>query len=171
MEGRVRTKRDQARSLFESVNVIRTHCMARLAEKAQQRPEKQEMELTQGQLSLLHVLRRKGQATIKQLAEALHVSAPSVSAMVDRLVELGALTREHGKQDRRAVIVRMTPEAEESVGAMDELLYESIEELLDKLSPETAEQWCAVYAEIREVLMSQTGPDGRRTDEEKESKQ
>ena len=48
------------------------------------------------------------QATPAQLAEACHVTRAAVTARLDRLVELGYVTRENDVLDRRRVIVRPT---------------------------------------------------------------
>jgi predicted transcriptional regulator len=39
--------------------------------------------------------------TVKQLTQALYVKAPAVSMMVNRLVELGILTRQENPADRQ----------------------------------------------------------------------
>jgi len=48
------------------------------------------------------------EATPAQLAEACHVTRAAVTARLDRLVELGYVTRENDVLDRRRVIVRPT---------------------------------------------------------------
>ena len=42
-------------------------------------------------MNLLMAVRERGTTTVRELAEAMHVSAPSISAMVDRLVDVGVV--------------------------------------------------------------------------------
>ncbi len=64
------------------------------------------------QLHVLGVLREVGPITVSQLAARLGISAPSTSAIVDRMVDTGLVMRERGEQDRRLVSVWLTPAGE-----------------------------------------------------------
>jgi DNA-binding MarR family transcriptional regulator len=113
------------------------------------------LELTMPQAHTLKTIRQRGQVSIKALASAMQVSAPSASAMVDRLVELGAVTREHSRLDRREVVVRVTPEGERTVDLIEGFILQSIAQLLEAIGPRHAEMWCEVHTRIREVLEAQ----------------
>lgn len=65
--------------------------------------------------------------TIGELAERLQIRHHSTVGLVDRLVGLGFVTREQSSEDRRQVLVRLTPAGEEilerlSIAHRDELL-------------------------------------------------
>lgn len=110
------------------------------------------VELTMSQLNALCVIRTKGQVTIKSLASILQVSSPSASTMVDRLVEMGLLSREHSREDRREVLVQVMPKGQEAMAQVEDAVLVSFVELLNEMGPEWAEQWCAVTGRIREIL-------------------
>ncbi|HEY8675726.1 MAG TPA: MarR family transcriptional regulator [Candidatus Dormibacteraeota bacterium] len=61
------------------------------------------------QLHVLGVLREVGPITVSQLASRLGISAPSTSAMVDRMVDAGLVERARSEEDRRVVSVWLTP--------------------------------------------------------------
>jgi len=109
-------------------------------------------DLTVPQLNMLTVIGDRGSVTIKELAKALQVSPPSASAMVDRLVEIGAVTREQNPDDRREVIVGMSPQVEEIISRIEERFLKRILELLDKIGAEYAAKWCDVFERVLEVL-------------------
>ena len=113
------------------------------------------IELTPPQMHTLMAIRVRGSLTVKGLADAMQVSAPSASAMVERLVELGAVTREQNHEDRREVLVQLTPRAAETLEQLDEHIMESLAELLAKLGPEYAEKWCDVCRRILEVCIDE----------------
>ncbi len=109
-------------------------------------------DLTFPQSNALMVIQQEDEMTMKELATALSVSPPSASAMADRLVEMGMLTREQSRQDRRAVRVKLSKEGAKTFAAMENQILQVITELLDKLGPDYALQWCEVYARIREII-------------------
>ena len=93
---------EQAHLIFTTGKMIRNHVMRILTDHAAQEGC---FDISGPQLFALLVLRDRGPATITELSHVLEVSPPSASAMVDRLVEKGILTREHSREDRRKVVV------------------------------------------------------------------
>jgi DNA-binding MarR family transcriptional regulator len=73
---------------------------------------------TQTQMQLAIELAQEGQATIRQLAQRLGVTAAAVSLLVDRMVEHGWLERYRDEQDRRLVWVRLTAESQAMADAL-----------------------------------------------------
>jgi len=110
-------------------------------------------------MNMLMVLRARGKVTIKELAEALSVSPPSASAMVERLVEMGVLVREHSQVDRRVVEVHISPGAERHIGQVEDHILHSLAEILEQIGPRYAQMWCEVYTKIDQVLLRQEGAD------------
>jgi len=143
----------QARSLLETSHMLRGRVASRLHQTGS--PMAECPELTLPQMNMVQTVIERGRVTIKQLAEALQVSAPSASAMVERLVELGALTREQSKVDRREVVIAISPDAERRIRRLEEQMLDSIAEILDKIGPQYAQMWCDVYERIREVLQQE----------------
>lgn len=109
-------------------------------------------ELTMSQISTLMAIRNRGEMSLKEIAMATHVSPPSASSMVDRLVDLGMVERRHSDVDRRALRITITKMGQ---GAMDELtgeLLKSLVQLLEDIGPDYARQWCEVYDRIQHCL-------------------
>lgn len=148
---------DQARDIFRTVRSLQE----RLARQFD-RIHKENVggtvctDLTFPQCNTMMVIHEREVVTIKELSNALQVSPPSASAMVDRLVEMGMLLREQSKSDRREVQVRLSDNGAQSIQFMEEQFLSTISDLLHKLGPEMASQWCGVYARIREHLKAET---------------
>jgi DNA-binding MarR family transcriptional regulator len=71
-----------------------------------------ELGVGQAEYDTLHTLLiqpEPNEATPAQLAEACHVTRAAVTSRLDRLVDLGHVTRESDPLDRRRIIVRPTP--------------------------------------------------------------
>lgn len=121
-------------------------------------------ELSVAQLNAVKILMDFGELTMSELADQLAVSPPSASAMVDRLVEKGVFCREHSTQDRRKVVVRISPEAEKIAEEIKSNIMQFFIDLVDKIGAETAQQWCDVLTCVKRALSER--PDARVRSEE-----
>ncbi|MBP8129643.1 MAG: MarR family transcriptional regulator [Candidatus Hydrogenedentes bacterium] len=143
-----------ARLIYETIRLLRARIGARRAAAlSTDKNGAPGHELTLAQVNALMVIQERGEVTITQLARALQVSAPSASTMADRLVEMGLVVREHGSTDRREVRVQIAPGAAAELEDAERQFLQVIVELLDRVGPDCARQWCEVYARIREVLL------------------
>lgn len=109
-------------------------------------------ELSVSQLNAVKTLLDCGELTMNELAERLAVTPPSASAMVDRLVEKGVVIREHSTQDRRKVVVRISPEAVKVAEEIKSRILHFFVELVEKIGFETAQKWCEVLSSVKDVL-------------------
>jgi DNA-binding MarR family transcriptional regulator len=109
-------------------------------------------ELSVSQLHVIRLIRKHGALAMSELAGLLGVSPPSASTMVDRLVEKGVLSREHSTEDRRKVVVRISPESAKNIESVEGTILQLFEDLVEKLGPETTRQWCRVLKHINAVL-------------------
>lgn len=75
--------------------------------------------LTVSRTHLLWELRRRGPSTQRVLADALEVSARTVTGLVDGLVATGFVTREPHPTDRRATLVTFTTHGVRVIKAME----------------------------------------------------
>ena len=92
--------------------------------------------LTRSRAHVLWELRRGDPMTQRALADALKVSARTVTGLVDGLVATGFVTREPHPTDRRATLVTFTPHGVATVEALEreqrdfaDLLFEGMSNL------------------------------------------
>ncbi|WP_336644388.1 MarR family winged helix-turn-helix transcriptional regulator [Microbacterium sp. USHLN186] len=87
--------------------------------------------MSDAQLATLGALRVHGRRTISGLAEHEHVTAPTMSATVNGLAELGLVVRVPDDDDRRRVYVELTAQGEsvviETIRKRDRLLADLID--------------------------------------------
>jgi DNA-binding MarR family transcriptional regulator len=74
--------------------------------------------VSRAQVSVLRVLRDEGPRRISELADAEHVAQPTITKLVVRLEREGLLTRVADPDDRRAVLVGLTPAGREQLRKM-----------------------------------------------------
>ena len=74
------------------------------------RRETEELGVTSHQATLLWLVRSRPGLSLRELAQAEGISAPSLSAHVDRLEALGLIRRVRSSDDRRRVGLELTSE-------------------------------------------------------------
>jgi len=117
-------------------------------------------ELSLPQFTALMIVQEHGSLHMNELAECLMVSAPSASAMVDRLVEKKLLAREQSTADRRQVIVSISRDAAPVVAELEALVLQSFAGLVAEIGTATAKEWCRILKRVEAVLQSQYNSDG-----------
>ena len=115
----------------------------------------QALDVTPAQVKVLLQLSRKEQMSVGEIADALFVSMPAASEIVDRLVETGHVARASDPADRRRVIVSATTESHQAIDRLGELRRTQIRKALLRLSPEER----PVAVRTLEALIAELGSD------------
>ena len=120
-------------------------------------------DLTPIDVRLLTLCRRMGECTATQLARLLPVDAGRVSRVVNTLVANDLLLRRRLRDDRRVIMLRLTPQGEEVIDEITRILQEYFGRLtaglgageLDSFTT-VAQRIVANYAEISGSLQVST---------------
>jgi DNA-binding MarR family transcriptional regulator len=104
---------------------------------------------------------RDGPLRVTDLADAWRVSVPSVSRLLDALVEDGLVARGGDAQDRRVVRVELTPRGAMTLAAAETAAQGVILDLLRSLAPEQRRRLAAALADLEAVLDEERGPTTR----------
>jgi len=75
-------------------------------------PALEELSMTASQYNTLHVLSLRDEWRMTDLSARLHVSAGSLTTMMNRLIELNLVSRARNTTDRRVVTVQLTEEGQ-----------------------------------------------------------
>lgn len=92
--------------------------------------------VTQTQLLVLLAIHGHGRCCMGTLADNLHVRMPTATGIVDRLVRLGFVRRFPCPEDRRQVLVDVTPKGLEFIRAFQSVIRRRWEEVLRLLTPQ-----------------------------------
>ena len=92
--------------------------------------------ITAGQATLLHAIRSNPGIGVRDLAAREGMSAPAMSAHVDRLETAGLVTRARGGADRRRVQLELTEEGLRVLRAARRRRTAWLARRLDRLTPE-----------------------------------
>ena len=108
--------------------------------------------VTQTQFLMLAAIRAYRRCSMGTLARSLHVSMPTATGIVDRLVRDGYLHRAPHPEDRRQVLVELAPKAERFVRDFQEVIRHRWEEALTTLTAEELRAFYEVITKLRERL-------------------
>lgn len=145
-----RPTRDR-RTLAEQSTELRIAVM-RLSRRLRQ--QRSDAEISASQFSTLGWIHSEGPLTIGRLAELERVTAPSMNRTVNCLVEAGYVTRRTDDDDRRKVLVEVTPAGDATV-----------KETRKRRDAWIAKRYAALSPEDREVLARATTILGRLLDQ------
>lgn len=91
--------------------------------------------LTLLQLTALHVISAQAPITLTGVAQVLGTGLPATSAMVNRLIRAGLVSRAPDPQDGRRVQLTVTDHAKTMIGEIDLTTTRRIQAVLDGLGP------------------------------------
>lgn len=152
---------EQARYIFSIGKMLRHHVFSSLMRFEQRQCPHGDLSLAQ--LNMILAVQGRKEVTLSELAEILSVSPPSVSVMVDRLVERGLLLRERATSDRRKVVIRVSPDASQRIAALEEQMVGSFVEIVEAVGPETADKWFEVLQQVEKVLQEKLPGQEKKT--------
>jgi MarR family transcriptional regulator, organic hydroperoxide resistance regulator len=93
-----------------------------------------ELNLTIAQLKSLFFIMAKEKTNFKKLAEALGVTPPNVTGIVDRLVEQALVSRTENPQDRRIMLLQITEKGRSLLNNLRENRINQMTQVLARLS-------------------------------------
>ncbi|MBI3321755.1 MAG: MarR family transcriptional regulator, partial [Candidatus Omnitrophica bacterium] len=100
---------------------------------------------------------RGGRCTMGMLARSLHVSMPTATGVVTRLVRDGYVCRAPQADDRRQVLVELTPKALGFFHEFQAVIRRRWEEALVSLNPQELRAFYDVLTTLRDRLQTATG--------------
>jgi DNA-binding MarR family transcriptional regulator len=88
------------------------------------------------QLTALHIISAQAPVTLINLAHALGTGSPAASAMVDRLIRTGLVSRAPDPKDRRRVELTITDHAKTMIGEIDLNTAKRLQSVLNDMGPQ-----------------------------------
>lgn len=104
--------------------------------------------ITGSQFFVLKRIRERKRLTVSEAAENLGVSLSAITALVDRLVKTGMVTRTRDENDRRLVWLEITPEGEEVLQSCVAGRKRIMEKYLGQLPEEDLVQLVNIYEKL-----------------------
>ena len=144
---------EQVRFILATGKRIRDHMGRVQTEVITDNPELTYLsEMTMQQTSMAMITLDRGKLSVTEMANLLSVSIASASAMIERLVEKGILSRTHSKEDRRKVFITISSDAKPLLSVIQIRMQEALMKIVSKIGIETTYKWHEVMLQIRNVL-------------------
>lgn len=112
--------------------------------------------VTQTQFLVLMALHGYGQCTMGVLANNMHVRMPTATGVVSRLVRAGYIRRQAKPEDRRQVLVSLTPKGQAFIHAFQGVVRHRWEEVLRSLRPPELATFHHVITRLHSELRPQS---------------
>jgi DNA-binding MarR family transcriptional regulator len=128
----------------------------RTTRRLRSRAGKQPFEgLSLPQYHLLEALRYEDELPVGVLAEAAGVAPPTATRMLDCLERDGYVTRRHSEEDRRAVLISLTPSGRVAVQAAHDQVSAWRRRVFESLEPAERERAAALLARLSRAMEEQ----------------
>ena len=140
---------DELNRSFEVLKLIK-----RVSENMKQEIHKQfgEMNLTAPQGMLIGTLTKNGPTKVTDLSEKMCLSNSTVSGIIDRLEKCGHVQRIRSQEDRRVVVIDLTPEFRSTIGGQFRIVDEMMAKVIAKASAEEMEDIIKGLAALDRVI-------------------
>lgn len=110
------------------------------------------MDLTYNQYKTLLTIADRRECSLSDLAGELEVAMSSASQMVDRLVGQGLVHREPDADNRRQVVIRLTPQGEAVIAELREGILRRYAQMLAHLPEAEQEELVCAFETIARIL-------------------
>jgi DNA-binding MarR family transcriptional regulator len=100
------------------------------------------------QYLLLGFLTQHKQLTMTEIAQRMGHTTAAATGLVDRLENLGLVSRAHASEDRRKVEVQPTAEGAALVAAVRDDMVDNLLKMMEHLEPAEQKAWVRIYEKI-----------------------
>ena len=111
----------------------------------------EESGITHIQFFALRLLKQYPMIGLSELAIHMRASPSTVSGVVERLVQANLIMRERPEQDRRSLVLRLSPQGEELLAGTEARIMERLSPLLD-IPDEDIEHMLKVHQQMIQIL-------------------
>ncbi|MFQ4137995.1 MarR family winged helix-turn-helix transcriptional regulator [Nodosilinea sp. PGN35] len=109
-------------------------------------------QLSLSQLRVLYFLRRRSQSSLSEVADYLDVTRPTMSAMVERLVQRGLVNRVSNPTERRRIVLTLTAAGEAEMARVYDATLQTVADRLAGLSETQLQQVQAGLAILSDLF-------------------
>ena len=110
------------------------------------------IDLSPNRFNALRALGNNEQMMMSALAERLKVSTAAVTSIVDKLEAEDLVGRTRSTEDRRQVLVQITPRGRDAVQRVLDVRSDFIRYMFENVSPEMQQHWLELNREIEKLL-------------------
>lgn len=114
--------------------------------------------LTHTQFFVVIAIHSQGRCTMQQLADKMHVSMPTMSGIIERLVVAHYVARVENPDDRRQVVIELRKEGKDLIVQFQKAVSNRWHDVLGALNAEEVKTMAAILGKIGTSLVKKGGP-------------
>lgn len=107
-----------------------------------------EQKISSSQAYILEILEAKGAQKISELADAMSITMSAVTGLSDKLIASGFAMRERMQEDRRIVMLSITPQGQEILHSVRQQRRQIVESFFQGLSEEDLQHLIRIYRRV-----------------------
>ena len=111
------------------------------------------------QLQYIDAINTLGNPTITEIANRLHITKASVTAGVNKLIDMGYVTKTQSKEDKRVFHVSLKESGRELTDAKDRALKEYVKFIKSALSIDEARQFETILNKLVDLFRNIESPE------------
>jgi MarR family transcriptional regulator, 2-MHQ and catechol-resistance regulon repressor len=112
------------------------------------------LDLTPAELRILRMLREGGSLPMNRFSAETLLSQPTITSIVDKLEERGLVDRVRSREDRREVLIAITPKGDETYTKGMELHRQFVKRAFAGLKVDEVNQLASLLGKLADVLES-----------------
>ncbi len=108
--------------------------------------------LEAAQYRVLGVLMKSGSNPISEIGRTLYISKPYMTVLIDSLMEKGWIERRNDPEDRRVILISITPGGKKHLRQAFEVYKTDVKKLLAGLGSEDIEKLCSSLENLQQIF-------------------
>jgi DNA-binding MarR family transcriptional regulator len=102
-------------------------------------------------LETLRFISESGGVAMRDIAYHLRITPPSATSLINGLVKSGQLNRTQDKEDRRVVLLKITPKGEKILATEFKKITKRMEKIFSKLDEKEIKDFIRILEKLSEV--------------------
>ena len=108
--------------------------------------------VTMPQYLTLELLSNEGALKMNRIAKAFQISLPAATGLINRLVKMKLVKRSYDKNDRRVILIVLTPEGRRTTAQTKIARRKVIEEMFGGLSDQERQTYLNIIRKVKNTL-------------------
>lgn len=113
-----------------------------------------QIDLTPGQVFMLHLIRKEHQCSVSKLAEKMEVAPSAITVMLDRLENHGFVIRSRDKNDRRVVLIELTDAGEEKLNYVLDKRKQIMQHCFNQMEPDELDSFILSMEKLASIAQT-----------------
>jgi DNA-binding MarR family transcriptional regulator len=111
-----------------------------------------DLEISPLHIEIMKLLEGAGRLNITEIGEKLHIARAQMTHLIDRLVALGMVERQAGKNDRRMINIALTSKGKSTLDEQGSCIRNAFKETLAYLTDEELKDISASLSKLRDAF-------------------